>query len=442
MAYDRDHLRYYSALGVECTASAEEIKKAFKAKAKNIHPDRNAESDATRKFQFLNEAFRTLKNPETRARYDAGSFSTAEPFARPSAPGRFAPIVCSVCGKISGQPRYAIYYRVLSVIAFSQRRVTQGIFCSECGRKAAYRASVFTWALGWWGIPWGPLWSIAALLRNMLGGEQPAANNFKVVGWQAIYFVSVERPDIARSVALDALKFWEKLSAEQKSADPGIGQLEQALRKVLAVATTSSGALPNVWGVGSTAFKLQAVGGGVLIAAIAAAVTISINLPKTAYRHVPPSDEASAPAQPAAQPTPVFNQPALPYPPTGQMRALRQIGSRVDRAPLKVVAASNGPNYYVKLVSLQSGRAAVVLFLRSGETAEVEIPTGTYDFRYASGATWYGEEFLFGPATTYSRAGEKLVFSADGDHVWGHTIELIKQVNGNLQEIQIAPTEF
>jgi hypothetical protein len=109
---------------------------------------------------------------------------------------------------------------------------------------------------------------------------------------------------------------------------------------------------------------------------------------------------------------------------------------------LKVVTASNGPNYYVKLASLQTGKAALVLFLRSGETASVEVPIGAYDFRYAAGATWYGEEFLFGPGTTYSRAGEKLVFSVDGDHVWGHTIELIKQANGNLQEIQIAPTEF
>ncbi len=80
--------------------------------------------------------------------------------------------------------------------------------------------------------------------------------------------------------------------------------------------------------------------------------------------------------------------------------------------------------------------------MRSGQTADVRIPTGVYELRYAAGENWYGEEWLFGPGTVYRRADEQLDFHTEGDTVAGFTVELIKQVNGNLGETPIKPSDF
>lgn len=58
---------YYSILGVNKQASAEEIKKAYKRKAMEHHPDRGGDHNT---FAQINEAYETLKNPQKRADYD------------------------------------------------------------------------------------------------------------------------------------------------------------------------------------------------------------------------------------------------------------------------------------------------------------------------------------------------------------------------------------
>lgn len=61
---------YYKILGVERSASAEDIKKAYRKLAHKYHPDVSRAADAKEKFQEIGEAYDTLKNPQKRAAYD------------------------------------------------------------------------------------------------------------------------------------------------------------------------------------------------------------------------------------------------------------------------------------------------------------------------------------------------------------------------------------
>jgi len=61
---------YYKVMGVDQTASADEIKKAYRVLARKFHPDVSKEQNAEDKFKELGEAYEVLKDPEKREEYD------------------------------------------------------------------------------------------------------------------------------------------------------------------------------------------------------------------------------------------------------------------------------------------------------------------------------------------------------------------------------------
>jgi curved DNA-binding protein CbpA len=71
----------YAVLGVPRTASATQVRDAYRRLAKEFHPDRHANADATEQMQRINQAWGMLSNPRARARYDAGSAAPAATYA-------------------------------------------------------------------------------------------------------------------------------------------------------------------------------------------------------------------------------------------------------------------------------------------------------------------------------------------------------------------------
>ena len=84
-----DKKDYYGALGVKKTASAEEIRKAFRKLARKYHPDVNPDKSAEEKFKTISEANDVLSDPKKRKIYDQLGFysdnidpAAAEAYAR------------------------------------------------------------------------------------------------------------------------------------------------------------------------------------------------------------------------------------------------------------------------------------------------------------------------------------------------------------------------
>lgn len=101
---------YYEVLGVARNDSEEEIRKAFRKKALEYHPDRNKSAGAEEKFKEINEAYQVLSDTKKRSLYDRhgeAGVSTNGGFDRPfdgfDVFGGFGDIFDSFFGDVSGR---------------------------------------------------------------------------------------------------------------------------------------------------------------------------------------------------------------------------------------------------------------------------------------------------------------------------------------------------
>lgn len=441
----RDPRGYYARLGVPQGASADQIKAAFRRRARNLHPDRNPSPNATAEFQHLEEAYRVLNDPEARARYDTLAVETPTKEQESAREEKVSdPIVCSVCAKVTAQPRYVIYFEVKSFVIVTTRSPIQGIFCPSCSEKTVLKATVVTWLLGWWGFPWGPIYSIQAIFRNLLGGIRPRDVNARLVAYQAWVFARTGRSDLARAVAADALG----LAEGTKRDDKGI-ELRRSIHALLAALDdgTPTKHLRSGWAVSSRPSLIQA---GLILGVVATIWGVAAHEPPAAPRPMisPPVSVPSMTPPPmslpptAIPPVKLFTEAVQKLPENGAYRRHWSHYEGEVLAPLRISTAGGSPNHFVKVVEWDTGAPILTVFIRSGQTVQVQVPLGSYRLKYAAGSEWYGERHLFGPDTSYARAESRFDFTVERNQVSGFRVELIKQVGGNLKTANIRPEDF
>jgi len=176
---------YYDILGVEQKASVQEIKTAYRELIKRYHPDKNPnQAEALKRTQIINDAYSVLKDPIKRSEYDnllllQNSSKLTEEYAHETEATQpeIPQIRCEKCGRQDVTLRVTIFIRVLSVILMTYKRGWSHILCSRCRIKYSLLFNLENWLLGWWGFPWGPIYTVEALLKNLAGGVQPLKNN-------------------------------------------------------------------------------------------------------------------------------------------------------------------------------------------------------------------------------------------------------------------------
>lgn len=135
----------------------------------------------------------------------------------------------------------------------------------------------------------------------------------------------------------------------------------------------------------------------------------------------------------------------VPLPATGDLTLYQRGHSASPVASFTVVATSTGlkkTNYLVKMIDANTGQPALSVFVRSGETASIKIPLGSYKANIASGETWYGDIKLFGNGTVVQQGHVTLDFYSRGNSITGHTLTLPGTFNGNFPTRQLPTDSF
>jgi len=202
---------YYAVLGLTPKADIEAVKRAYRTRAKILHPDRNPSPRASEEFHALSEAYCVLRDPVARRDYD----SRLGAHHHPGIPGAThspdaGPLglwTCQVCGRTTLDLRYRVLHRVRGRGLRVLRTPITGVFCGLHGDRTAVAASLYCWALGWWALPWGPVATAVALWRNLPGGDFPAAENYQLLASQARAFLARGNLPIARRLTEQARRF-------------------------------------------------------------------------------------------------------------------------------------------------------------------------------------------------------------------------------------------
>jgi len=208
-----NHPTYYELLGVKPSASQAEIRTAFRARILKYHPDRNPDPAAAEYTRMLNEAHAVLADERKRQLYDQ--------WLRASAPGpeeaaaeqgqeggtRPAPdFCCSRCGTKNSSLRLVAMYYVLSFLVVTYRRAASAIWCQRCMAREAAKWTFLSALLGWWGFPWGPVYTLQALFINAKGGLQPRSNNAALLRAVAYQLYTRGERDEAASALRESLR--------------------------------------------------------------------------------------------------------------------------------------------------------------------------------------------------------------------------------------------
>lgn len=70
--------------------------------------------------------------------------------------------------------KFVMFQYCFSIIVMTFRRSSKNIYFIRAGESAAGKAvpySLISFLFGWWGIPWGPIWTMQSLILNFKGGQ-------------------------------------------------------------------------------------------------------------------------------------------------------------------------------------------------------------------------------------------------------------------------------
>lgn len=379
---------YYAALGLHPGEPIDSVRTAYRRLAKECHPDSSSCRDGGARFREITEAYDALSDERFKASYDKQS--EPEDVSRNSASTQIEPVCCDVCGKVTAQPRRLAFWRVTSFILVSSRHPVQKIFCRQCAAREQWKSTLWTSLLGWWGIPWGPVWSIGHGFTNAVGGSRETSVDERLMWRNAVAFASRGDGEIAVALSnvlrksddvaiaqssADIIRFYGQrgVAAGTTIRDPWQGSLSRTTALFLVAFAVPAAAL---------AFVVLPTGGYVTPSPEYAATDTASNGP---YSDLIPAQPSSADPVEEAQAEPVPPPATCKSPPGNGEILIDRRGSTSEGHVLEIKNGSRG-DAIIKLRDASTSQTVASFFVSRGNSASLtEIPDGIYAVQYAMG---------------------------------------------------------
>ncbi|MBB3410021.1 hypothetical protein FHT87_003953 [Rhizobium sp. BK316] len=382
---ENDPQGLYSALGVQPSATAEQIRAAYRKLAKETHPDTSGNSSAER-FHRISAAYEILSDPIRRARYD-GSAREAQRQETPrqEAPKQEAkarkqqakaptiePICCSRCGQVTAQPRSVTFFRLYSFLIDYFRQPIQGIFCARCARREGLKSSFITLLVGWWSRR-GLIHSVGAILTNGFGGKREPAVDQGLLWHNAQAFLSRGNLQLAYALAVQASVGSDRYVA--KDAAELVAKLEKA------GADSWQGRLKDPWRV-----SVLSAAGHILMAFSVPGIVVAFM-----YAAIIDDRANNRHSHAAASQTSVVTE-ALPSsvntcaspPSNGELLGRSRLATAVGH--ILLINNGSSDDAIVKVKDVSTGEVAAAAFVSGKKTASISgIWDGIYKIQYAFG---------------------------------------------------------
>jgi len=429
---------------VKPSASAEEIKSAFRRLAKTLHPDVSTDANAKAKFQAANEAYEVLSDANARAGYDSLGYEQESAEEEVRAP---EPVKCSRCGNVTAQPRYAIYRSVVSVLVTTVRNPIQGIFCAACGRQTALKASLISAVAGWWAVPWGPIYTVAEIYRNANGGRQPPGAKERLLWTNALAFLGLGQLKLSYALAREV----------RKTANEEIGDAASKLMEFLrGRGIKDVPPLQDSWrfSFGNLAIHLG------LLAALPLALFIALQYSQTGTGSLPanPFDSYGPPPATSVVSTPPESYaPSTVIPataalatcarPPGNGAVLQDNVSWSVKSNALEIHNGGGGDAIIKIRDVTTGGLLVSFLVQKDATATYSnIPDGQYRIQYGFGGSLAEDCTSFTKLTGAGEFPAPNEFTTTNDGFYIRTtilsFTLYTVPNGNVRPATIDAAQF
>jgi len=486
---------YYSVLGVEPTASHDQIDAAYRARVRISHPDRFDKDSQPEEWDIANEilrdlnaAYEILREAQTRHNYDSlRSRQSSQPTSEKTPKGVGFSSPCSVrCQDLSNTLQQRLVERQESDRLDQFRISTGGVggkFVAIIGLLVWFLfLSAFADGAKWntWTNIW--LFAITAVVGWLISGRILAIVKWFTSTLKSHFYIT---PFYFIKTDCDIVTFWPIFAlrdiAVTHNYTNGIYQGSTVLLKfeshIEQVSLPNKAEVENLFlrireydaklrhadainnnayfqqhddfeGVPRTGIPAEYNQSPSLVWRTRAAVLAACGViyffffqlnddlaAKKWVDHGKPSIHHAA-APPRRVPKPQI--PRQPLPLNGEVQTF-YTAERI--APFEI-RTSGRQHYLVKLVDVITKTPVLTVFVEGGRTVTLDVPLGTYEVRYTCGNSWYGYKYLFGDSGSYSKADQTFTFSRSLDQVGGYTITLYPVANGNLNTRRIAPTEF
>lgn len=389
-----DSRGYYFALGLSPGASIEVVRVVYRQLAKECHPDRPGCRDGGERFRNITEAYEALSDAAFKAAYDhEAEARIEEPVGRQAdSQPQIKPVQCQVCDAVTAQPRRLVFWRVTSFLFGSHKHPVCNIYCSDCAAGEQWKSVLWTSLLGWWGIPWGPAWSIMYGVSNSTGGTREAEIDEALLHQNALAFAM--RGDGPLAVGLSNIL--------RKSDNADMAQISaEIIQFFSARGVDPATTLKDVWkrsflrtaALFLTAFAVPAAAAAFGFASIGSSPRAAAESSPTSSVDAEfneafgPTAEASAsvPKSEASQlEAPLAEPPCEALPTNGEVL----VDHRTGGGPGHKLEIDNGTrgDAIIKIRNASSNRALATFFVERGQAASLNnIPDGEYRVQYAVG---------------------------------------------------------